>query len=1188
MPDRTLGSEELAELGVYLRSRDFSVGAAQVLAAQRLLWRMAQEGISKPAADLAPWLGPVFATSDRDLDRFTGLYEEWQTELPAQPPPPSPPPDRKIRWLLVWSAVAGLIIALAAGGWWMQHRPVKVPKDGDSKRSTIGKNQDGKKSPNVILPPPTPTTVTATGVLRGSDGKPVAHARLLFAGANSLESDSNGAFTVTGTSSEPVLAVHCDYDAVLFPLVNRNDYILNMVRKANSACTPGVGPAVPEGRRPGYRRIRLGVSAMPLAAFILWTAWVVWKRIGLRKWRGAASSKFAQLPLGDSADSLFSETELQRSVQELRRPRPIPLEEIWVEPTVTSTVENAGWFSPVYRARRQTTGYLVLIDRRGKRDQQARFAGELLDRLKARGVYAHVHYFHSDPRTCTEPETGRSVALTDLSARFGNCQVWVVADSASFFSVFTGRPEPWVDILQQWPARVLLTNATHSEWGDREIRLADLGFEVVPATARGLARIADHLAAPQVALDSYPPWIEEHPTRSTSNQPPSSRDIARLSTELRLYLGRDGFRWLAACAEYPVIEWPLNLYLGRALMPSGSLEPVLRKLVRLPWFRQGSMPRWLRESLVRKGRALRKQVRRLLADRIKSLASKSEPGGTGSAVEVAIERDYRRRVEEDDVWLSLLWGREPDGVALPSSGIRRLLFHRGRVWLGPRPVVLLIASVLMSAGIWSAMGYGVPQYRPPEPQIERIALDIARSQFQDPSYYLADARNAAFPIWCYNVTQLVLGRHISLGPSAFGNQAIPGTVSYGGDGIVADTKWSLVLQRNRIVASPNQAPYQAGILSGGPLPSLPPLPPEVPPTPAGCGAGATKVTPRPRSEPSKVATKEPIQLMKASEIPPPGSRFVESSPCGLVDVYFGTLAGDVDALRAALELLAVSPDTGGLANADYIYNQLSALFGGAQLPNFRSPSGNTVKSVVFVSGSTQGGYGAFHFQGTQADFDRIVVDSLNASGKYSPDSGLGDVKERANAPGTGRRYLSTGLFAADLVSSFETLTGKGNPGQTDGAAPHRVLAFKLAPEMALVSGFNSEVTQQWWRNGHADFVNDNSQTEMSTNGNGAGMMFLLFLNDYLGIPMDQILGATPATKGAPLGRTYEALVRVQPELAKLAGSNGKSAFDAMVSLLQKNAQKADGSLNLPADGNPLPAIQGAKRGGLFTAIRAGR
>jgi hypothetical protein len=142
-------------------------------------------------------------------------------------------------------------------------------------------------------------------------------------------------------------------------------------------------------------------------------------------------------------------------------------------------------------------------------------------------------------------------------------------------------------------------------------------------------------------------------------------------------------------------------------------------------------------------------------------------------------------------------------------------------------------------------------------------------------------------------------------------------------------------------------------------------------------------------EERKVATIDPTKIQRASEIPPAGNQFVGSSPSGLVDVYCGTLDGDVDAQPSAQELLATESDTGTKANADFIYNQLSAVYGGVQLPDFQSPSGNTVKCVVFVSGSSQGGYGAFHIPGTQADFDRIVVDGLNASGNYSSNSGLG-------------------------------------------------------------------------------------------------------------------------------------------------------------------------------------------------------
>jgi len=350
------------------------------------------------------------------------------------------------------------------------------------------------------------------------------------------------------------------------------------------------------------------------------------------------------------------------------------------------------------------------------------------------------------------------------------------------------------------------------------------------------------------------------------------------------------------------------------------------------------------------------------------------------------------------------------------------------------------------------------------------------------------------------------------------------------------------------------------------------------------------------------ATIDPAQIVAASQIPPAGAQRVGLSAKGLVDVFCGTLPGDIDALPSSRELLASAPPNGGLANADYIYNQVSALYAGVQLPDFQSPSGDTVKSVVFVSGSAQQpNYGAFHIPGTQADFDRIVCDSMNASGNYSSGSGLGlrsgplafrvphlfsaiGLARATACPAGDRQYLSTALFAAEIVESFQVLTGTANPGLTDGESVSRVMAFKLAPEIALIPGFNSGVTQQWWADGHPDFVNDNSQGDQSTDGNGAGVMFLEFLNDFLGIPLDQIIGHMPKTGGAPLGDTYVNLVQDLPILASVAGRDGGSAFAKMVSLLHDNSQTTSGMLNLPANGNPFPMMPGAKPGGLFAGL----
>src|SRR5437899_11525939 len=101
--------------------------------------------------------------------------------------------------------------------------------------------------------------------------------------------------------------------------------------------------------------------------------------------------------------------------------------------------------------------------------------------------------------------------------------------------------------------------------------------------------------------------------------------------------------------------------------------------------------------------------------------------------------------------------------------------------------------------------------------------------------------------------------------------------------------------------------------------------------------------------PTHEATTDPAQIQSASEIPPPGAQFVGLSSQGFVDIYCGTLPGDIDAQPAAKELLGTALDTGGQSNADDIYQQVSALYGNVQLPGLQSPSRNNVKSLVFVS-----------------------------------------------------------------------------------------------------------------------------------------------------------------------------------------------------------------------------------------------
>src|SRR5262249_16488065 len=78
-----------------------------------------------------------------------------------------------------------------------------------------------------------------------------------------------------------------------------------------------------------------------------------------------------------------------------------------------------------------------------------------------------------------------------------------------------------------------------------------------------------------------------------------SERVQRLCDQLRVFLGTRGYRWLSACAIYPMLHWDLTLYLGFKLFKDRTqIEERLLSLLRLPWFRYGSIPDWLRLRLI--------------------------------------------------------------------------------------------------------------------------------------------------------------------------------------------------------------------------------------------------------------------------------------------------------------------------------------------------------------------------------------------------------------------------------------------------------------------------------------------------------------------------------------------------------------------------------------------------------------
>ncbi len=336
-------------------------------------------------------------------------------------------------------------------------------------------------------------------------------------------------------------------------------------------------------------------------------------------------------------------------------------------------------------------------------------------------------------------------------------------------------------VFPEWPERVLLTPNAPESWGELEQVLARMGFLVAPASPEGIALMAELLGGARPAAAArepsapYPAVLRREPERCLERAAPSEARLARLLAQLREYLTPEGFQWLAACAIFPAVSWPLAVWLGRSRGKASQSESLLLRLVTLPWFRFGFMPNWLREALLaRLSPEADAQIRR---DLDAFLSQQSRPGG-GSDLRLAAGET--REPAEDDllndhVFAQFLAGVRADRLSLAAPrGWRKFLFENGLARFGLRPLAaaaLLAVSVLGSvvAGevvlarfgkpqvITDVIGYQEKKYDRPPQELDPVsmrALDVAASMVG--GRLVLSARGFEYVKWCFAQAALIL------------------------------------------------------------------------------------------------------------------------------------------------------------------------------------------------------------------------------------------------------------------------------------------------------------------------------------------------------------------------------------------------------------------------------------------------
>ena len=184
-----------------------------------------------------------------------------------------------------------------------------------------------------------------------------------------------------------------------------------------------------------------------------------------------------------------------------------------------------------------------------------------------------------------------------------------------------------------------------------------------------------------------------------------------MRAELDRYLDGPGLSWLRALAVYPALRWDLMLYLGMKLKDGDKAlfsEARAVRLCRIPWFRQGYMPNWVRERLIAE---LDPDRRQEISDLIGTLLISGTARGDGIAnvrLPIAIEAGARadtatlaktHRAADDAVLLDFLEKQDETAFAAPQSLTDRLLGARHAFRIRERATGL-VATVYALAFLW--------------------------------------------------------------------------------------------------------------------------------------------------------------------------------------------------------------------------------------------------------------------------------------------------------------------------------------------------------------------------------------------------------------------------------------------------------------------------------------------------------
>jgi len=609
------------ELVQRLREASFAPGATEFVNAGRLLRHLEEQGIELSRDALRARLRPIFCKSHDDQTRFDDAFRAWIREHEAPPTPlqdNNSSPERTLRQKLtefyakrhqaVWYGAALVVVLGALAVALYSRRPDFPP-----------------------LPPPVPPIVSPAE----------APVRETFVVPHQVEH-----YFPAGRSNKEVSAAIA-WGGFLLPvglllLVGARAWVLTRSKRRNI------------------------------------TERIILDERSLRE----ATLHIVPHLAADIAGPLERHIRGSRTARgTLARRAPLHMRR-----TIEATMRNFGVPELHFRHTNLRPSYLMLIDAEDEADPRGRLFYMWANRLRLEGLDVDIRKLErrEGQAPVCQPLAARG-KLGDLSEPL-DClpeppvgQRLIIVSDGSALTDAEGRLLPWVAAARfyRWRDRALFTLTEPQDWGMREQsiekpeRAADPGFLVLPLeedALRAWARLLVSGELPNIVLSEpqrYPRLLAEGRHDFLSDDFKDKQVADRLIAQLKLYLGDNGFQWLAALAVTPVVRHPLTLLIGERFFQLAGVHEDdelrylvarnYRRLARLPWMRRQSMPNWLRLRLLHE---LPELTQDRIRDVVRSLLQPLVPTeGSGIAVELdALPDGHGARVPVCDAGIAIYQG----------------------------------------------------------------------------------------------------------------------------------------------------------------------------------------------------------------------------------------------------------------------------------------------------------------------------------------------------------------------------------------------------------------------------------------------------------------------------------------------------------------------------------------------------